>query len=181
MNLRCTYEALVFMRTLSERLKPILDRRAKDERDIVPKVVEGRNSDGTLRLRPQTGECVLRGSVGAESTGQVIWEPPAPTFDRRGLSGSTVSASSAGGLTVWVERLEPSDLPRGKTLSVIVHGRGFTADTELEFGEPGPDFFINPEVRILKQTLLDSERIELEVQILETARLTANAPILYDS
>ena len=168
------------MRDLAARLKPILDRRAIEERSIVPKAVQGRNADGTLQLRPQDGECVLRGSVSANYAGQIINEAPSPTFDRRGLSGSAI-ASTGGESTLWIERLEPSELIRGETMTVLVIGRGITASTRVEFADGVLTDRSNPDLEIKKQTFLDPSHLELEVEISEDARLVRNAALLYDS
>jgi hypothetical protein len=164
-----------------EVLQQVLGRRERATADLDTVRVIGRNDDGTTQIQRLDGECVARGCADDHYEGETFQHPRRPCFT--GSTGTTAVAllSERGGARVlWVERLDPDELPAGATTEVQVHGRGFEEGTEFEFLLPGTRD-VNPEVEIVDQVILSSEQVTLQVAVATGAALVREAPLAYDN
>jgi len=116
--------------------------------------VEGRNTDGTTRLRFLGGTCEARLGITAGRQGEVVLAEPSG-LRSRGTAGVPTASLAASRAAVWVERLEPSALCIGQEQEVTVIGRGFSQSTRFEFLLPG-SIDVHPGISILETTWIDS-------------------------
>lgn len=170
---------------VAEVLRELLERR--EQKRIPARVarVVGRNSDGSARLQRLDGECVARGDSPGY-VGEMVIEFPS-LLGRDGTRGNATVRSSRSltnlsqSAIFRVSSISPSVLPRGSVgLVVTVTGRGLSATMQFAFGIPGA-LDVNPDVTVTAVTFVDTETIELTVDVAADADLyTDLAPLFYD-
>ncbi|HVF61681.1 MAG TPA: hypothetical protein VNJ70_17885 [Thermoanaerobaculia bacterium] len=164
-----------------EGIHEVLRRRERATADLVTVRVVGRNEDGTTQVQRLDGECVQRGCADNRGEGETFQHPRQPCFSpATGTTGVALLSQRGAAAVLWVERLDPPDLPAGAALQVQVHGRGFKEETRFEFLRPGT-IDVNPDVEITGQELISSEQVTLDVLVAAGAELVRNAPIAYDN
>jgi len=170
-------------RDIATILADVLDRRREDERDVVPRRVIGRNTDGSEQQLRLDGTCPERGE-GAHRIGEIVTMPTSRPDHRGGSGGGSVVCGGIG--VLWVDRQEPRELVRGSSTSVRIFGRGLSPGMEWEYlrkvelteGNPSgtePD----PEISVDEATYVDDQHYDLEVTVAEEATLRADAPIAF--
>ncbi len=147
--------------------------------------VEGRNADGTTRLRfLDDAGCEARLGITGGRKGEVVLAEPTP-LRSRGTAGVPTSSLAASRSAFWVERLERLELGdaealnqllAGEEVTVTVIGHGFTAATRFEFLLPETRE-INPSIQILASRFVDSEHVEMDLSIDAEARALETAPL----
>ena len=159
------------------RLQKLIDRGTS--RLVFPRAgrVEGRNTDGTTRLRFLDGSCEARLGITGARTGEVVLAEPT-TLRTRGTAGVPVASLIASRTSLWVERLEPSELCAGQEQVATVIGRGFNASTRFEFLLPD-SAEIHPGISILEQSLIDAEHVELRLVVDAESPLFEAGPLAY--
>lgn len=176
------------MPTLAERrlVRPLRQtfRKEADEqrRYYATKRVEGRNSDGTINVRPLGGECVERSNICSAYSGQLIEVPCGNGVGRLGASGVAMARVQRLASAMWVESIEPSFFARGQAYEVTVIGRGFTASSGFEFLLPGTED-VNPGVTITGSTFVSETEFTLQVEISLDSVLIAEGggPLAFDN
>lgn len=153
-----------------DALARILDRRDRERPGPRLGRVAGRDTDGTLLVRPDDRECVARSCPSSAREGERIQTRPGACFTGQGGAALPFLSALGAPATVLVERLEPDELPRGSTLQVSVIGVGFSESTSFDF-LAGASSEINEDVAILEQTLVNGQRIDLLLQVAGTAAL----------
>jgi hypothetical protein len=160
-----------------------MDRRDEDAKTQRPMRVGTRNSDGTLNFRSLNGECIERGSACSFDEGMVVLQPCRPAFQLQGAAGLAMASSRRAIATLWVESLDPEELPQGWSGTVIVTGKGFKPTTVIEFlaldGET-----INEDVAVSSIAYVDEETLELAVVVADDAELPDDGvtwPIAFDN
>lgn len=134
------------------------------------KRVEGRNFDGTISVRPLTGECVERSNICTAYDGQIIQVPCGNGLGNLGAAGSAMARTSQQAGTIWVESLDPNELPAGLTTAVTVIGRGFRETSVFEFLRPGTNE-VNDDITIDAATYISETEFELQVAVAADADL----------
>lgn len=147
--------------------------------------VQGRNDDGTTRLRfLDAAGCEARLGITGARKGEVVLAEPSP-LRSRGTAGVPTSSLIASRAAFWIERLERLELGdaealdqllAGEDVTVTVLGRGFTAATRFEFLR-AESLETNPSIAILEHRFLDSEHVELDLSIDAEARELERAPL----
>jgi hypothetical protein len=175
--------------TAADRLLPaltrLLDRRAKDRSPVRPARVVGRNPDGTERLQRLDAACVTRGAAANHLDGQVITVPSTAVLHRTGAAGLATLTETAAAETLWIESLDPADLRPGETYTLTVTGRGFDAAVRIDFLEPTPDLYVQPNrinesVTLLSLQFVDTTTLLLQIAVAPDARLyPGGAPIAF--
>lgn len=158
-----------------------MERRDEDAKTQRPMRVGTRNSDGTLNFRALNGECVERGSQCSMYEGQIVLQPCRPAFHLQGAAGLAMNSSRRAVAALWVESLDPDELPAGWAGTVTVTGQGFKPVTVIEFlaldGET-----INEDVTITEIRFVDTETLEVDVEVSEDAELSGIPwPIAFDN
>ncbi len=163
-----------------EILGTLVDRKTARLPYARPGRVEGRNSDGTTRLRYLGGTCVVRSGISEARRGEVISAAPAEVRGRgAGSAGVALGAGSGAGAGMgedglfveaaarpWVEHVVLDELCAGEEVTVNVLGRGFTEATRFDFLlEDGRT--IHPDLEIRARRFIDAGRVELEVRLEE--------------
>lgn len=150
------------LRSVPDTLRRVLDHRRDLERDLTPRRVVGRNSDGTVQLLGFDTECVARGPEGPYYDGQILELPAGPRFDVKGTSGVSVLSSSSVASLLAITAVEPRALVRDDCATVTITGRGFRAGTTVEFRRPG-ETEPNPDIEVGTVTVIDRGTLEVEV------------------
>jgi hypothetical protein len=165
-------------RRVAEVLRRTRREDARRTRQIREAVVDGRNTDGTLRLTHLDGTCTLTGEIGPEGRGDVISLPTGPLANRgtTGVAGISLHRETA---TIWVERLDPDTYAPGEAYTVDVIGRGFSEATVFDFLRPGTEE-VNPDITIVEQRFITAQLVELDITVAAGAQIFAAAPIAYD-
>lgn len=149
----------------SEVLSRLVDRKTARLPYARAGRVEGRNTDGTTRLRFLEGNCEARLGITGARKGEVVLAEPSG-LRSRGTAGVPRASFAAGRSALWVERLETDAgdgiLCLGQEQLVTVVGRGFTAATRFDFLLPDSRE-VHPGISILEQTWIDAEHVELRV------------------
>lgn len=159
------------LRRVEDVLAGIHKRQRREDAELRPTRIEGRNPDGTVRQRRLDGTCIERGPICSAYEGQIIEVPCNPGFRLRGAAGVPMSRIARTVATLWVERLDPEIFLPGTTYDVTVFGNGFTANTLIEFllldGET-----VNPHVTVESIGFVDANTLELVVVVAADAPLT---------
>ena len=125
--------------------------------------IEGRNTDGTTRLRFLGGTCEARLGITAGRKGEVTLAEPTG-LRSRGTAGVPTASLGASRAALWVERLEPTVLCPSEEQVVTVIGHGFTQQTRFEFLLPD-SLEVHPGIVIHQTIWIDSDHVELHVGV----------------
>ncbi len=170
---------------LITQLRRVFERRERDRAPVRTVRVLGRNTDGTERLQRSDATCVTRGAVAGNYSGQVILEPQTNVFHRQGSIDIAPVSQAASTDTLWIDRLEPSDLRPGETYVITVTGRGFTGGVLIDFLDPADSYLFQPnvlndDITIDSLVVEDDSTLSLTVSVAPGARLwPAGAPIAF--
>jgi len=167
-------------------LRRMIDARADRAATLRSATVEGRNTDGTLVLVRDDGECPIRGPKSGQEVGERVYLTSA-RGGRRGTSDSparptpgTSPIRGAPGLaTLWVESLTPSRFERGSSVTVTVAGNGFSPTTEFSFLKPGESEDDNPDVTVAARRYVSPTVYEIDLVIAADARPIDGADLRY--
>ena len=154
---------------------------AKTRRLPHPKLgrVEGRHPDGTTILRYLDGTCEARLGVTGGRKGEVVTAAPS-SLGFRGTAGVAFAQSATtASADLWLERLEPDIFEPGQDVTVHVVGRGFRPSTRFDFLRAPGSLEIHPFIDVLETRFIDSENVELDLRITETAPVIERAPVAY--
>lgn len=169
----------------SEVLSRLVDRKTARLPYARAGRVEGRNTDGTTRLRFLEGNCEARLGITAGRKGEVVLAEPSGASRSRGTAGVPTASFVTSRSSLWVERLERLELGEaealnqllaGEDVTVVIVGRGFTSATRFELLLP-ETLEINPHITILDQRFLDSEHVQLDLRIAAESPELEDAPL----
>ena len=160
-------------------LGKVLERRERDRSPLRKARVLGRYEEGTERILRTDAACVTRGDSDNHYPGTVVLSSSLAPYQRAGSGVGSSETVAAGSL--WVERLEPAELPQGASLEVTVVGRGFDSATWIDFLTPAVDelVLLNQDVLVNAVSVVDSQTLVLQVDVAGSARLYASAPIAF--
>lgn len=159
------------MRRDEDELRDILRRRTRDDAEMRPQRMVGRNTDGTVNWRRLDGECIERGDVCSAYDGQVVELPCAPPFRSMGASGIPARRIGRRSAVLWLESLDPSLLMPGESYTIELTGKGFLDTFDIDFlvpGSPGTRT-LNPYILKLDVRVTDGEHAEVDVEVLAGA------------
>lgn len=167
------------MPTATEVIKGILYQHAesKARRGLPSLLVMGRNTDGTAQTRNDDGECIGRSRTDA-FIGQRIRSVDNSMLDV-GTSGISLNSRRGSRPLLWVESLDPRDLPTGETTTVTITGWGFSETTVFDFLLPGTSD-VHPDITQVEQRFVDAFTVEIDVLVAAAAELFEDAPLAYD-
>lgn len=166
-------------RDLATTLGKLLDRRKRDEAELRPALVASRNTDGTVNLRPQDGECEIRGGINTDRAGSIVVSPSSKAFNRRGTAGIAAIARRFSSGALWVEALDPAEFAQGFVGDVTVEGRGFRPGMRFEFLLPD-GVTIHPGITITATTFVSVSAYTLSITVAYDAALVDGAPLAWE-
>lgn len=159
----------------------VLSRAVREDRerskDIVPRRVLGRNTDGTERVVRLDGHCTERSGVGGHEKGQVLLLPGAPEFGSRGATGIATGFGAPGAL-VHLESQTPRSMPSGLTADYALVGRGFYDGMQLEYLTADGET-VHPEITVNSITVHSSTSATVNVTVASTATVETSLPVAY--
>lgn len=166
---------------LQEVLREVVDRRVDRAQRLVPTLVTGRNTDGTLKEQ-LWGEaaCVRRGCVGPEGTGALVLRD-ANCQQSTGATGVATVFGSSTGRALWLESIEPSVFEQGQSYTVVVTGLGFDATVRVDFLLPGGED-LHEGITVVETRFVDHRTLELDIEVAADAALVdpaVRAPLGY--
>lgn len=149
-------------------LARLIDRRivevVTDRQPVRTVRVLGRNSDGTLQLQREDGECVSRGCEEGAYQGETLKTARVFCAQDIGTSELVVNRFDGGGSFLWVESLSPSQLFPGTSVQIVVTGYGFNETTVFEFLLPDSET-INEDITIDAITFVDDTTVWIDVTV----------------
>jgi hypothetical protein len=129
---------MVMLRSPIGPLRKIFGQQRRElTRYEFPKRVEGRNSDGTIGVRPLNGECIERSNICSAYPGMIIQVPCGNGLSNLGAAGTAMARVNRLADTMWVESIDPPLFPRGTSFTATITGRGFTTSSVFDFLVPG--------------------------------------------